>query len=142
MTKINQNKRQQITLTRRLGAILYDLLLLISLLLVLSTLFVIVFRLTPENPFFIIYQAFIFIISFFFYTWFWVHGGQTLGMKTWKIKITCADGTNVSWKKATIRYFIAIVSLMPLGLGFIWSVIDMKNRTWHDIASYTQLVKI
>ena len=142
MEVINQYCGQPVSLARRIGAMLYDLLLLLSILIIISSIAVILFNLTPEHPFFFIYQAFILIISFFFYTWFWIHGGQTLGMKTWKFRITCADGSNVNWKTATIRFSVAILSWLPLGLGYIWSMFDKQKRTWHDIVSNTQLVRI
>ena len=142
MKKTSKFKEQPVNLARRIGAILYDSLLLLSILLIVTSLFVIFFRLTPENPFFIIYQAFIFVISFFFYSWFWTHGGQTLGMKTWKFKITSIDGSKVTWEKATIRFLMAIISILLLGLGFFWSILDKNNRTWHDIVSKTHLVRI
>jgi len=142
MKEKNQCLGQPVSLARRLGAMTYDFLLLLSILIIITAFIVILFKLTPEHPFFIIYQAIIFIISFFFYSWFWIHGGQTLGMKTWKFKITCNDGSNVNWKSATIRFVAGILSWLPFGLGFVWSMFDKEKRTWHDIASNTQLVRI
>ena len=141
MIEENQQPRQHVTLARRLGVILYDFLLLLSILVIISSIIAVIFKLTPEHPYFVIYQAFVFIISFFFYSWFWIHGGQTLGMKTWKIKITNIDGSSVSWNNATIRFVTAIFSWLPLGLGYIWSIHDKKKRAWHDIASKTCLIR-
>ena len=142
MKEKNQYTGGPVSLTRRLGAMFYDFLLLLSILFIVSFIIVMIFKLTPKHPFFIIYQSFIFIISFFFYSWFWVNGGQTLGMKTWKFKITCVDGSSVGWKIASIRFVTAIISWLPLGLGYVWSIFDKKKRTWHDIASSTQLIRL
>ena len=60
-------------------------------------------------------------------------------MKTWKFKITSTDGGKVNWMKALVRFLVAIISCLPFGLGFIWSMFDQQKRTWHDIASKTQL---
>lgn len=133
---------EPVSLARRLGAMLYDFLLLLSILFIISFIIIMTFKITPEHPFFIIYQSFIFIISFFFYSWFWIHGGQTLGMKTWKFKITCVNGSSVNWKIASVRFVTAILSWLPLGLGYVWSIFDKKKRTWHDIASSTRLVRL
>lgn len=91
----------------------------------------------PYYPFFIIY---LFIIAFIFYGWFWTHGGQTLGMKTWKLKLISSDGSSVSWKQAFIRFVCAILSVAVFGLGFLWSLFNDKKATLHDICSDTILV--
>ena len=142
MKEKNQYTVEPVSLARRFGAMLYDFILLLSILFIISFIIVMIFKITPEHPFFIIYQSFIFIISFFFYSWFWIHGGQTLGMKAWKFKITCVNGSNVNWKIASIRFLTAILSWLPFGLGYVWSIFDKKKRTWHDIASSTRLVRL
>jgi len=88
------------------------------------------------------YPAYLIGVSFCFYGWFWTHGGQTLGLKTWKCKIVTVDGKPVSWRQALIRFFAAIVSIACLGLGLFWLLIDRNRRTWHDILSKTKLVLV
>lgn len=141
MTENKPSPNQNVSLARRLGAILYDFLLLVTILVFASLITVIPFNINPEHPLFIVYQGYIFTISFLFYAWFWTHGGQTLGMKTWKFKIISVNGTNVNWVNAFIRFTFAIVSWLPFGLGYIWSMFDTKKRTWHDIVSKTQLIR-
>ncbi len=142
MTENKSLPKQTVSLARRLGAILYDFLLLVTILVFASLIIVIPFNINPEHPLFIVYQLYIYTISFLFYAWFWTHGGQTLGMKTWKFKIISINGTNVNWANAFIRFTVAIVSWLPFGLGYIWSMFDTKKRTWHDIVSKTQLIRI
>lgn len=135
-------KLSSVTLPRRLGAILYDFLLLLGLLIIASALVVIPFDITPEKQTFIIYQIYIFVLTYIYYVWFWVRSGQTLGMQTWKVKITTVDGSSITISKASIRFFVALISISVFGLGFIWSIFDKNNRTWHDIASSTQLIRV
>jgi uncharacterized RDD family membrane protein YckC len=124
---------------RRLAAILYDLLLLIALLFVATAL------LLPLNAgeaftaqqFF--YPLYLLIISFLFYAWFWTHGGQTLGLRAWKIKVLTLDMKPVSWKQALFRFAAAILSWGLFGLGFFWILIDKNHRSWHDYLSKTAL---
>ena len=72
----------------------------------------------------------------------WRRGGQTLGMRPWRLRVLGTDtGTIASWRALWIRYAIAWISLLALGLGFLWSLIDPQRRTWHDIASRTSLVR-
>lgn len=83
----------------------------------------------------------IFCVSFFFYGWFWTHGGQTLGMKAWNLYLVKPDGKFINWSTAFKRYIGAIISWACLGLGFTWILLDNKNRAWHDIFTNTQIVK-
>ena len=79
-------------------------------------------------------------VSFFFFGWFWTHGGQTLGMKAWKLYLIQPDGKFISWRGALIRYLVAIVSWLCMGLGFTWILLNKKKRAWHDIASNSQII--
>lgn len=81
------------------------------------------------------------VVSFVFYGWFWTHGGQTLGMKAWNLYLIKPDGKFISWPTAFKRYLAAIVSLACFGLGFTWSLLDSRNRTWHDMLTNTLIIK-
>ncbi len=122
---------------RHMAVIVYDSLLLLALL------FLAIAVALPLNKGEAITSGYIFplyllAVSFFYYGWFWTHGGQTLGMKTWKVKIRTFDKQPVSWKHALIRFFAAIISWIA-GLGFFWKIIDKKKHTWHDNISKTAL---
>ncbi len=141
MKSTSTSNIQHVSLLRRFGAILYDFFLLITVLFIASFLVVVPFNLKPENPFFFLYQAYIFVVAFIFFAWFWTHNGQTLGMRTWKIQLVNDDDSEISWSTALIRYSVATLSWLALGLGFLWSLWDKQHRTWHDIASKTKLVR-
>lgn len=127
-------------LFRRLGALIYDLILLTGVLLAATALFL------PFNPNLALapgksaYQAYLILVCLVFYVWFWTHGGQTLGMRAWKIKLCSSDMSPVTWKQATLRFASAMLSAGFLGLGFFWALFDSKKRTWHDIIAKTQLI--
>ena len=142
MTTTDNQHYLPATFLRRLGAMLYDLFLLLTVIFVASFLPVILFGIKPEDTFFFLFQAYIFVISYLFYAWFWIRSGQTLGMRTWKVKVETNNGANLYWGNSLIRYLVAILSLLAFGLGFFWSLWDKQKRTWHDIASKTRLIKI
>jgi uncharacterized RDD family membrane protein YckC len=85
-------------------------------------------------------QLYLLLIAFAFFGWFWVHGGQTLGMRAWRLRLVSADGGPVSWKQAAIRFAAALLSWSCLGLGFFWALIDREKRAWHDRLSGTRLI--
>jgi uncharacterized RDD family membrane protein YckC len=72
----------------------------------------------------------------------WTRGGQTIGMKPWRLRVVRADGMPVDTQHALLRFIIALISLAALGAGFWWALIDARGRTWHDIASGTVMVRM
>jgi uncharacterized RDD family membrane protein YckC len=125
---------------RRLAAQIYDLLLLIALLF-LATALLLPFTtgeaVSPNQT--LIYRVYLLVISFFFYGWFWTHGGQTLGLRAWKIKVLTLDQKPVNWNQAWLRFVTAMISWAFFGLGFLWILIDKNRRSWHDHLSKTAL---
>jgi len=86
-------------------------------------------------------QLYFYSIRQFFFVWFWVNDGGTLGMKTWKIKIINNNGNNISYKQALIRFNVAIISLIIFGLGFMMAIFNKEKKCLHDIISKTILIK-
>jgi uncharacterized RDD family membrane protein YckC len=72
----------------------------------------------------------------------WRRGGQTLGMRAWRLRLTDAHGGAPNWRALALRYAVAGVSLAAFGAGFLWSLLDAERRTWHDLASGTRLLRL
>ena len=87
-----------------------------------------------------LYQAVLFLIIYIFFVGFWSHSGRTLGMQSWRLQLENPDGTHPGVATATLRFFAAIVSWLPLGLGFLWQIWDPDKLTWHDRISKTRIV--
>ncbi len=87
-----------------------------------------------------LYTIYLLIVCFFYFGWFWTHGGQTLGMRAWGVRLLGQRPSGVSWGECLVRFLAALVSLIPFGLGFLWAGIDREKRTWHDHISGTRLV--
>jgi uncharacterized RDD family membrane protein YckC len=88
------------------------------------------------------YSCYLVAVSFYFYGWFWTHGGQTLGLRAWKAKVISIDGKPVNWRQALLRFATSALSCICLGLGFWWRVFDRDKRSWHDKLSKTEVVLI
>ncbi|HXH02197.1 MAG TPA: RDD family protein [Candidatus Competibacteraceae bacterium] len=126
----------------RLGAMLYDSLLLLALWLV-ATALLLPFTggeaIAPGNRF---YFAYLVLVSFAFLGGFWVHGGQTLGMRAWRLRVQQHDGRPLTWRHALLRFLLALLSWLPLGLGYWWLLVDPERMTWHDRWSGTVVVRL
>ena len=86
-------------------------------------------------------QIYLVMVCFLFFGWFWTHGGQTLGMRAWRLRLVGPGGSPVSWRHAAVRFLGAALSWAPLGAGFWWSLVDPEKLTWHDRLSGTRLVR-
>jgi len=71
----------------------------------------------------------------------WRRGGQTLGMRPWRLRVVAADGEAVSTRALWLRYAVGGPSLLLGGLGFWWAWVDRRGITWHDDVSNTRLVR-
>ncbi|MBN1238719.1 MAG: RDD family protein [Gammaproteobacteria bacterium] len=129
-------------LIRRLAALAYDLLLLAGVLFVF-TLLVLFARggreIAPGTWWF---DVGLVAVCAAFFVWFWTHGGQTLGMRAWRLKLVARDGGPVGLGQALGRFGAAIVSAAPAGLGFWWSLLDRERSCWHDRWSGTRLLHV
>jgi len=104
-------------LLRRLGAMAYDILLLLALLMMLSYPYVwLTGGVKPGLFVKTLYQLYLLAICFLFYGGFWVRGGQTLGMRSWRIQLVRSDGGPITWSIALKRFAYALLSLLCLGL--------------------------
>ncbi len=92
---------------------------------------------TNEN---LLYQTILVAVIFAFFVGFWTRTGRTLGMQSWGLQLETPDGNRPSFSAATIRFFAALISWAPLGLGFFWQLWDAEHLTWHDRLSKTRLV--
>ena len=134
-------------LLRRLGAMLYDGLLLIGVLMVATALFLpltggeaVVSGRSPLLEW--VYRAALLALIVGFFGVFWTLRGQTLGMASWRLRVEREDGTLLGWGDTLRRLAWALVSLLPAGLGFLWILLDPGRRAWHDRLSRTRIVVV
>lgn len=67
--------------------------------------------------------------------------GQTPGKRIMGLRVVNEDGTPVDWSVASNRFFIGYsISLLPLGLGFYWALVDKNNQAWHDKIAGTLVI--
>ncbi|MGB5210951.1 MAG: RDD family protein [Gammaproteobacteria bacterium] len=129
---------------RRLAALVYDSLVVIALLMLTGFAAIALTAgdaVPAGTPWF---QALLLGVTAAFFCSFWITGGQTLGMRAWRLRLIKDDGQGspVTLVPALIRFFAAWLSLLPLGLGFFWIVVDRRHLAWHDRISGTRVVNL
>ncbi len=136
------------SLLRRIGALLYDSVLLLGVLMLAVMLVVIPYGLiTDASPYEnsihrMLMQGYLSAVVVGFYAFFWTHGGQTLGMRAWRFRVILDNGKNLTTRDALRRFGWATVSLLPGGIGLWWCLFDRDGLAWHDRRSGSRLVML
>ena len=135
------NTLQNVSLLRRLGAMIYDTVLAGFSVVIVSSLPATAIQSftgyrVPDAIMALLYL----LLTYGFFTWFWTHGGQTLGMRAWKVRVVTEKDEPLNQQQATSRFLWAIASWASLGLGFVVSLFDKDKLAWHDRYSHTKLI--
>lgn len=160
------------TAKRRLLSIVYDSLLLGAVIFIAYAVFMPVAKSVDIEPGHPLTSIYLLSVIFLFNAWFWTHGGQTLGMKTWRIRLAQENGEAISWGQALLRYIFALpawflviigagglflgrlsfpeafawVNRIPmgviLGLGLVMIYLEQRPNNWRDRVSRTRVFLI
>lgn len=133
---------QTASLTRRLACLFYDALLLLAVLFVAGFLVVGLLPDVRAGLPRLLYQAWLLLVAGVYFTWSWRRGGQTLAMKTWRIRLVDQAGGVPGLGKAWLRYGLATLGLAAFGLGFLWALWDADRQFLHDRLAGTRLVVV
>jgi uncharacterized RDD family membrane protein YckC len=135
------------SLLRRIGAMIYDALLLTALLMIVTGLMLLFTggeaidsKTHPILEW--LYRGVLVIAVIGFFGLFWTRGGQTLGMASWRIRVQRDDGALLTWRDSVVRLGASLLSWLPAGLGFLWIAFDREQRAWHDRLSHTRVVHL
>jgi uncharacterized RDD family membrane protein YckC len=126
---------------RRLVAMSYEILLLsgvVAVLVIAPHVLIGAFAHRLATP--AILWAHLFLVLLVYFIWFWSNGGQTLAMKTWRIRLLTCDGLPVRPAQALLRFLLCWPSLVLGGVGIVWALIDRDGQFLHDRIAGTQLV--
>ena len=172
MIQITSQSQVPATIIKRLLAVIYDSFLLIAVLFLAMAVMLLVsggYQFQAGNPLMTVYLL---VVSYIFFGWFWTHGGQTLGMRAWKLQVQQHTGEAITWHQAAIRFIsalpawivlflgVALAADIPLHahpwlaqlsrlpewliliVGIVWLVLDQWPNGWRDKASGTRIIKL
>lgn len=81
-------------------------------------------------------QAFLLAVFAAYFLWCWLRGGQTLAMKTWRIRLA-----GVTPRKAMLRFLYALI-FVPTGISLLWALFDREGQFLHDRLSGCRLILV
>ena len=126
-----------------MASMFYEMLLLVGVLAVLLALpHVLIGAFTHRIATPTTFQAHFFLVLLIYFLWLWCNGGQTLAMKTWKIRLVTTEGLPVRPAQALLRYLLCWPSLGFGGIGIAWALVDRDRQFLHDRLAGTRLVSV
>jgi len=129
------------SLLRRLGSLLYDAMTFTALWLLAAAVFTAFYGTAVEGwPRHLLQGICLSVISIYF-LWCWMHGGQTLAMKTWRIRLVDERGAALALPVALKRYLFAGAGLGLAGISLWWALLDRDRQFLHDRLAGTRLVQ-
>lgn len=151
-------------LLRRLGCIVYDGLMVLAVLMLVTLMVSIFGGITPDHPWYPAYTFLVGLSAFLYYGWFWTHGGISLPMQTWRVRLVDPRGRPVTWLQALRRYLVALAQWILIfwglkawgagnlpvaaGVGLVvlaglaWTVFHPQKLMLHDLLSGTRLIRL
>ncbi|MGH8620335.1 MAG: RDD family protein [Burkholderiales bacterium] len=129
-------------LRRRAGALVYELVLAVAVVMVAGAVASpIAGLLDPAltRPLFRL-VALAALAAYFVYCW--CHGGQTLPMKTWRLRLVTAAGDALTARDAWRRFLLAVPCVAAGGVGYVWALFDREGQFLHDRLAGTRIIRI
>ena len=136
------NRALAASLARRLLSLVYETPLLVAVLLA-GALPVLIFTRHLDaalaRP---LLQLYLLVACGGYFVWQWRHGGQTLPMKTWRLRLVARDGGPLTLRHGIYRYVWALLGLALFGTGLFWALIDRDRQFLHDRLAGTRIIRV
>ena len=126
----------------RLAAMVYELLLVVAVVFVASFIFIPLVGDTQVAWRKFVFQAYLAGVLFAYFSAFWLRSGQTLAMKTWRIRLVDLDGKLIHLKQAGLRFVLAFLGLGLFGISIVWALFDHDRQFLHDRLAGTRLIRV
>lgn len=139
MTEPTNDAVPSALILRRLAAFCYDILVMTGLLMIATFPYLWLLQWTAGtdevsagDPAYRFYLA----ALVFGYVWIsWRRGGQTIGMKAWRLRAETLDGQPLSSSQIGLRFLAAVPSLLLFGIGYLWSFLRADRRSLPEVFS-------
>ena len=130
-------------LARRLASMLYEAILLFAVAFLATWLFQFAAgTIRIEGWRMHLLRLFLLTVFAAYFLWCWLRGGQTLAMKTWRIRLVARDGHARLQPKAALLRFVCALVLVPSLIGIAWACFDRDRQFLHDRLAGSLLVPV
>ena len=126
----------------RIAAMIYEALLVTAVIFIAALPFLYLVGNAETGWRHLAFQLYLLGVLFAYFSTFWLRSGQTLAMKTWRIRLVNLAGGTISLKQAALRFALGLVGLMLAGAGFWWALFDRDRQFLHDRLARTRLVRV
>jgi uncharacterized RDD family membrane protein YckC len=116
----------------RFASLAYEAILLLPVLFIAAYLFLGLTHDTRTPMLHTLFQLWLLGVSGVYFVYCWRRGGQTLAMKTWRIRVARRDGSALSTRETALRFLLAMGSVSLMGAGFWWGFVDRERQFLHD----------
>jgi uncharacterized RDD family membrane protein YckC len=132
---------------RRVGALLYDCVLLAALLVVFTSCAVFLNHRRAIEPatagsWVHLYRSGLIGVIVGYYLLNWTRSGQTLGMRAWHLRAVSDSGMPLTWRAAALRCVWGAIAWAPAALGVLWLYVDPDHLALHDRLSKTRMLHL
>lgn len=155
---------------RRIAALFYDLLIVVFVLMIFSGIVIkelfVDTGLLAEGSW--ISLIFMMLVIYGYFVWTWTRYGQTIGLRTWKLKLVNLEGELISTKQASLRFLSALPAWLIFFYGVIaqfesskgilrwnlshpeymtiagllWLIWDNRPNNWRDRLTQTKVIRL
>lgn len=131
---------KQTKLWKHAAALIYDIFPILALFLTTSLILVLLRQGEEVQPRTWWMQTILMAEVFLYFTYSWKKGGQTLGMRAWKIGID--NFQQLTWPQVSLRFLAGVISTILLGFGLWIRKFNASNLTWMDSACGQKVVNL
>jgi len=127
-------------LARRVLSLVYEILLLAAVLMAGALAFLVATRGLESAALRPLLQLWLLALAWVYFCWQWLHGGQTLPMKTWRMRLVTREGAALTTGQAAVRALVATAGTLAGGAGWLWALADPERQFLHDRVAGTRIV--
>ena len=135
------NHAQAAGFARRILSLVYEVPLLAAVLFTGVPLFLFFTQHLEAVPVRPLLQLYLLVLCGIYFIWQWRRGGQTLAMKTWRLRLVARDEGPLTFRHCVSRYVLALLGLALFGTGFFWALIDRDRQFLHDRLAGTRIIR-
>jgi uncharacterized RDD family membrane protein YckC len=125
----------------RLLSLAYEGVLLFGILFVAAYLFLGLARDAQSGLLRLVFQVYVLAVCGAYFVFCWARSGQTLPMKTWRIRLVTEQGKPLAIRQAFRRYLLAVPGVLS-GIGVLWAFVDRDRQFLHDRLASTRIVRV